>query len=103
MAFAFLTISCKSQVTDDKFITNPDDFSNKEYSQDYNTYLNSLDNTKQLKTVKVFYKEKFYEFQEFKNKIGFVDKLDIKIIKDSVLISEYKVKNCNVLIIAEDK
>ena len=76
IVLAFL-VSCKSQVADTKNTPNPNDFSNKSYTQNYNEYLTSLAKEEQLKTTKVVYKEKVYEFDEFKNNIGFDENISI--------------------------
>ena len=89
LSFLALT-SCKSQEIES-------------YNQGYNSYLNHIANENQLKTVKVLYNKKIFEFKKFNDKFGLNEKLDIRIIKDSVKISEYQIKNCNILIIAKDK
>jgi|SRR5690554_6478679 len=103
LLFLLISISCKSQEIENIVISNSDDFSNKSYSQAYNAYLNNLEKEKIHKTTKVLYNKKVYQFEDFKNDIGFNDKLNVTIIKDSISISKYKIKDCKVLIIAEKK
>lgn len=102
LSFLALT-SCKSQEIENNNISHLDNFSNESYNQGYNSYLNHIANENQLKTVKVLYNKKIFEFKKFNDKFGLNEKLDIRIIKDSVKISEYQIKNCNILIIAKDK
>jgi len=103
IALFLVLTSCRSQNIENNQITIPDDFSNKSYTQEYDTYLNSIATEKQLKTVKVLYNDKVYDFKRFKDKIGFNELSDVSIVKDSTKLSQYQIKNCKVLIIVKKK
>lgn len=102
--FASIFCGCKSQEIKNGVISNPDDFSNTSSTEDFNTYLNYLANQKNLKSIKVLYDNKILEFKKFRKNIGFNEKQNIDIIKDSIIIiSKYDVKDCKVLILIKDK
>ena len=101
--FASIFCSCKSQEIKNGIISNPDEFSNTSSTEDFNTYLNYLANQKNIKSIKVLYDNKILGFEKFRKKIGFNEKQNIDIIKDSIIISKYDVKDCKVLILVKDK
>ncbi|WP_298997550.1 hypothetical protein [uncultured Tenacibaculum sp.] len=101
--FTSIFCGCKSQKIKNSIISNPDEFSNTSSKEDFNTYLNYLANQKNLKSIKVLYDNKILGFENFRKKIGFNEKQNIDIIKDSIIISKYDVKDCKVLILVKDK
>lgn len=101
--FASIFCSCKSQEIKNVGISNPDNFSNTSNTQDFNTYLNYLGNQKNLKSIKVLHNKKVFDFEKFKENVGFNEKQNIDIIKDLTIISKYDVKDCKILILVKDK
>lgn len=97
-----LFFKCKSQkIKVEKIVT--DDFSNRSYNQDYNMLINSINRNKQIEKSKVLYNGKVFEFNDFLKKIGFKETDDLKIIKDSISIKKYNIKNCKALFIVNRK
>lgn len=96
-------IACKPQESTLIGIKNSDDFSNKNYIEDYNTYLNYLSTTEYVNSIKILYNKKVFSFEEYKKEIGFKEEQKVEIIKDSNAIAKYAVEDCEILIVVKDK
>ena len=98
----YLLFNCTSQKL--KFEKRTvDDYSNRSNYQDYNMLINSMARKSQIEKTKVIFNEEIFEFSDFMKNIGFKDTDDLKIIKDSISIKKYDLKNCKTLFIVNRK
>jgi len=94
--------ACKNQKSfSDITIGNSDDFSNKNPNAEHTMVLRELENSEKKSRTKVYYKDSVYAYDDFVKKIGWSTVTPVRIIRDSIEIKSYHIKNCSTLIVAE--
>lgn len=94
--------ACKNQKSfSDITIGNTDDFSNKNPNTEQSMVLRELENSKEKSRTKVHYKDSVYSYVDFVKNIGWSDVTPVRIIRDSIEIKSYHIKNCKTLIVVE--
>jgi len=94
--------ACKNQKSfSDVNVDNSDDFSNKNRNSEHSMVLRELENSGKKSRTKVYYKDSVYAYDDFVKKIGWSTVTPVRIIRDSIEIKSYHIKNCSTLIVAE--
>ena len=95
-------IGCKGNYNLDKVtIDSSGDYSVKERNTEINSLINYFQQQKEMDKIKVIYNKRKYTFERFNKKIGFENINNLQVIKDTLTISKYNIKNCKVLLLIE--
>ena len=102
LVFIILFLNCKSSKNTNSVSFKKDIFMNISSNDFKNIYEEEILKNELTSKIKIIYKGKILEFNDFKKKENKFKDKEFSIIRDSLTIANYKVKDCNMLFIFKD-
>lgn len=102
LLFLILFLSCNSSKDTNSVSLKNEIFMNISSNHFENIYEEEILKNELTSNIKIIYKGKILEFSDFKKKENKFKDKEFSIIRDSLTIANYKVKDCKMLFIFKD-